>query len=88
MPSKKKVTYGPAVKERAKRLLEALLAYVDLELEDVGGISLSHKWQDETTTQPKLEIETKLRVLEFLTTKDKHEGKLLQRRLDRHLMSI
>jgi len=76
MPSKKKVTYGPAVKERAKRLLEALLAYVDWELEDVAGISLSHKWQDETTKQPKLVIKTQLRTLEFLTVKDKHEGQL------------
>jgi hypothetical protein len=39
MPSKDKVTYGSTVKERAKRLLEALLAYVNWELEDVGGIS-------------------------------------------------
>jgi hypothetical protein len=88
MPSKDKVTYGSTLKGRAKRLLEALLAYVNGELEDVGGISLSHRWQDETTKQPKLVIETQLRTLEFLTVKDKHEGKLTKPRLDRHLMNI
>jgi HEAT repeat protein/GTPase SAR1 family protein len=76
MPSPDKVTYGPVVKGRAKRLLEALLAYVNCEIENVKGISLSHRWQDETTEQPKLVIETQLRVLETLTVKDRHEGKL------------
>ncbi|MEG3958054.1 HEAT repeat domain-containing protein [Microcoleus sp. herbarium2] len=89
MPSKDKVTYGSTLKGRAKRLLEALLAYVNWELEDVGGISLSHRWQDETTKQPKLVIETQLRTLEFLTTKDKHEGKLtkpqIRQALNEHL---
>ncbi|MFB8796842.1 MAG: NACHT domain-containing protein [Microcoleus sp.] len=89
MPSKKKVTYGPTVKERAKRLLEALLDYVNWELEDVGGISLNHKWKDETTDKPKLVIKTELRTLEFLTAKDKHEGKLttteIRQALNQHL---
>ncbi|MFM9265229.1 HEAT repeat domain-containing protein [Tychonema sp. BBK16] len=89
MPSKDKVTYGPIVKERAKRLLEALLDYVNCELEDFGGISLSHKWHDETTEQPKLMIKTELRTLEFLTAKDKHEGKLttteIRQALNQHL---
>jgi energy-coupling factor transporter ATP-binding protein EcfA2 len=89
MPSKDKVTYGPTVKERAKRLLGALLAYANWELEDVGGISLSFRWRDETTKQPKLVIETQLRTLEFLTVKDKHEGKLtktqIRQALNEHL---
>ncbi|MEG4534066.1 NACHT C-terminal alpha/beta 1 domain-containing protein [Microcoleus sp. D2_18a_D3] len=89
MPSKDKVTYGPIVKERAKRLLGALLAYANWELEDVGGISLSFRWRDETTKQPKLVIETQLRTLEFLTVKDKHEGKLtksqIRQALNEHL---
>jgi predicted NACHT family NTPase len=89
MPSKDKVTYGSTLKGRAKRLLEALLAYVKGELEDVDGISLSHRWQDETTKQPKLVIETQLRTLEFLTAKDKHEGKLtkpqIRQALNEHL---
>ncbi|MCT7952919.1 NACHT domain-containing protein [Ancylothrix sp. C2] len=89
MPSKDKVTYGPTVKKRAKRLLEALLAYVNGDLEDISGISLSYKWQDETTKQPKLVIETKLRVLEYLTEKDRHEGKLtktqIRQALNEHL---
>ncbi|OCR02475.1 hypothetical protein BCD67_00880 [Oscillatoriales cyanobacterium USR001] len=89
MPSKDKVTYGPVLKKRAKRLLEALLAYVNWELEDVAGISLSHKWQDETTKQPKLVIKTQLRTLEFLTAKDKHEGQLtktqIRQALNEHL---
>ena len=89
MPSKDKVTYGSTLKGRAKRLLEALLAYVKGELEDVDGISLSHRWQDETTKQPKLVIETQLRTLEFLTVKDKHEGKLtkpqIRQALNEHL---
>ncbi|MEZ2239671.1 HEAT repeat domain-containing protein, partial [Microcoleus sp.] len=89
MQSKKKVTYGPTVKERAKRLLEALLAYVNWELEDVGGISVDHRWQDETTAQPKLVIKTELRTLELLTAKDKHEGKLttteIRQALNQHL---
>ena len=85
MPSKDKVTYGPTVKKRAKRLLEALLAYVNWELEDVDGISLSHTWQDETTTQPKLVIKTQLRTLEFLTAKDKHEGQLTKTQISQAL---
>jgi energy-coupling factor transporter ATP-binding protein EcfA2 len=89
MPSKDKVTYGSTLKGRAKRLLEALLAYVNRELEDVGGISLSFRWRDETTKQPKLVIETQLRKLELLTAKDKHEGQLtktqIRQALNEHL---
>lgn len=89
MPSKEKVTYGPIVKKRAKRLLEALLAYVNGELEDISSISLSYKWQDETTKQPKLVIETKLRTLEFITTKDKYNEPLtknqIRQALNQHL---
>jgi len=85
MPSKNKVTYGPTIKKRAKRLLEALLAYVNSELKDVDGISLSYRWQDETTKQPKLVIETKLRMLETLTDKDFYEGKLTKTHISQAL---
>ena len=76
MPSKDKLTYGPTVKKRAKRLLEALLAYVDYEFEDVDGLDLSCRWNEERGEQPRLVVETKLRILVALTEKDNHEGNL------------
>ncbi|MEG4108666.1 NACHT C-terminal alpha/beta 1 domain-containing protein [Microcoleus sp. S13_C5] len=67
-------TYGPTVKERVKRLLEALLAFVDWEFED--SFDIKSKWEAEDSTNPKLIVETTLVTLEWLIAKDKYPGKL------------
>ena len=63
---------GDDVKARVKRLFEALLAYVNDEIEDGDklGIKVNGK------TENPLIIRTKLRFLEELTAKDKYNGKL------------
>ncbi|MBD1921382.1 HEAT repeat domain-containing protein [Microcoleus sp. FACHB-831] len=71
-----KATYGPEVKARVKRLLEALLAFVNYEVEGCEGLELHFRWQGEDSANPQLVVETKLRVLEYLTQKDKYPGKL------------
>lgn len=69
-------THGDQVKERVKRLLEALLCVVDGEFEDgISGIK-HNDWKEESSTNPKLIVETTLRHLEYLTDKDKYPGKL------------
>lgn len=90
MPSLDKATYGPIIKKRARRLLDTLLAYANNELEDVDGISMSYRWKDETSAQPKLVIETKLRMVIELTNKDpRYEGRLekdkISQALNHHL---
>jgi Effector-associated domain 4/NB-ARC domain len=67
-----RISYGDQVKERARRLLEALLAYADGEFEDSEHIDIQFKWQSEN----QLVFKTKLRVLESLTAKDKYSGSL------------
>ncbi|BAY42128.1 regulatory protein (plasmid) [Nostoc sp. NIES-2111] len=73
MPKK---TYGSQVKKRVKRLLEALLFFVDGEFED-GSFDIKHNdWINESSTNPKLIVQTTLAALELLTQKDKYSGKL------------
>ena len=67
-------TYGSTIKERVKRLLEALLAFVDWEFED--SFDIKSKWEAEDSTNPKLIVETTLVTLEWLIEKDKYPGKL------------
>ena len=58
----RKPTWGPVVKERVRRFLEALLSRAD-ELYEVDGFQL--RWED--SARPKLVVETKRRYLERLT---------------------
>ncbi len=74
------VSYGPKVKQRTKRLLEALLAYANDELENSVSEAASQKlrlqiqvnWQKEK----QLVVRTKVRILEELTALDRYPGKL------------
>lgn len=73
MPKK---TYGSQVKKRVKRLLEALLCFVNGEFED-GSFDIKHNdWIEESSTNPKLIVQTTLVALEWLTEKDQYPGKL------------
>lgn len=63
-----KVSYGDVNKNRAKQLLDGLLAYVNCELDEFEGIEITYRWQEEQP--PKLVVETQRRTLEFLTAKD------------------
>ncbi|NET57139.1 MAG: AAA family ATPase [Symploca sp. SIO2E6] len=73
-----RATYGPTSKARVCRLLEALLAFVNYELEGCEHLekSIIYRWESENSTSPKLIIETQLRFLVELTDKDNHPGKL------------
>ncbi|MBD2520022.1 hypothetical protein H6G93_34785, partial [Nostoc sp. FACHB-973] len=64
-------TYGLTIKTRVKRLLEALLCFVDGEFDD-GSFNIKYGWQDEGTVNPKLTIKTTLVTLELLVKKDKY----------------
>jgi predicted NACHT family NTPase len=64
--------YGPTVRERTKRLLDALLAYANDELENSEYLQIEVNWQ----TQNKLVVRTKVRFLEALTAKYQPGSKL------------
>ncbi|MBN3963617.1 NB-ARC domain-containing protein [Nostoc sp. NMS8] len=68
-------TKGPVIQKRVKRLLEALLCFVDGEFED-GNFKIKYNWKEEDSTNPKLTVQTTLVALELLTQKDKYPGKL------------
>jgi predicted NACHT family NTPase len=69
-----KYTYGSDVKARVKRLLEALLAFVNWEFE--GNFDIESKWEAEESANPKVIFKTTLVTLELLTAKDKYPDKL------------
>ena len=69
-------TYGPQLKARTLRLLEALLCFVNYELDECDHLDIKFRWQGEDSATPKLLIKTKLRALEELTKKDNHQGSL------------
>ncbi|WP_084668964.1 HEAT repeat domain-containing protein [Spirulina major] len=72
-----KASYGKEPKDRAKQLLDALLAYVNFELAELAEIDITHRWQEERGQPPKLIVETQRRTLEFLTAKDpRYPGQL------------
>ncbi|AUB40288.1 SAM-dependent methyltransferase [Nostoc flagelliforme CCNUN1] len=70
-----RTTYGPEIQKRVKRLLEALLGFVDGEFED-GNFKIEYDWKEEDSANPKLTVQTTLVTLELLTQKDKYSGKL------------
>jgi hypothetical protein len=71
-----RATYGPQPKKRALRLFEALLCFVNDEIEECDRINLKCNWHSKDSATPKLIVKTKLRALEALTTKDNHSGSL------------
>ena len=70
-----RTTYGPEIQKRVKRLLEALLCFVDGEFEE-SNFKIESDWKEADSVNPKLTVQTTLVVLELLTQKDKYSGKL------------
>ncbi|MEH2185255.1 MAG: NB-ARC domain-containing protein [Nostoc sp.] len=68
-------TKGPVIQKRVKRLLEALLCFIDGEFED-GNFKIEFDWKEADSANPKLTVQTTLVTLELLTQKDKYPGKL------------
>ena len=66
------IGYGSEAQKRTKRLLEALLAYANGELEDCEHLKIEVKWQ----TEKQLVVRTEARFLAELTAKDQSNGKL------------
>lgn len=64
--------YGPEAKKRARRLLEALLAHANDDLDDSSHLPIQLHWQ----TESRLVVRTKIRFLEELTAKDNYPDKL------------
>lgn len=58
--------YGPEAQKRTKRLLEALLAYANGELEDCDHLNIEVNWQSEK----QLLVRTEVRFLVELTAKE------------------
>ena len=71
-----RATYGPDIKARTLRLFEALLHFANDELDECDRLDIKFRWQSKDSTNPKLLIKTKLRVLEELTKKNSYEGSL------------
>lgn len=69
---KRPPTYGPQVKERVKRLLEALLSYFNQELEGCTHLEIEVNWQ----TDNQVVVRTKSGTLEKLTVQDPYPDKL------------
>ncbi|QMS87085.1 hypothetical protein HUN01_05645 [Nostoc edaphicum CCNP1411] len=70
-----RITYGPQIQKRVKRLLEALLCFADAEFED-DNFKIEYDWKEADSANPKLTVQTTLVTLELLTQKDKYSGKL------------
>jgi hypothetical protein len=68
-----RLNYGPLGKKRTKRLLEALLAYANYELEDGANLDIQFRWKSEKQL---VVTDTKVRLLEELTGLDQYLGKL------------
>ncbi|MGK7923317.1 MAG: tetratricopeptide repeat protein [Trichodesmium sp.] len=65
---------GPKTKERAKVLLEALLAFVNQELTDLSDVEIEANWQGKDAD---LFVKTELKCLANLTEQYKNDGKKL-----------
>jgi predicted DNA-binding transcriptional regulator YafY len=72
----KKVSHGDTIKDRTKRLLEAILDFDDDLLDGCENLNINCRWQDKDSKNPKLVIRTTLRELEELSSKGISEGKL------------
>ncbi len=71
-----RATYGSQVKARALRLFEALLYFVNDELDEGDRLDIKFRWQAKDSATPQLVISTRLTALEELTKKDNYEGNL------------
>jgi tetratricopeptide (TPR) repeat protein len=71
-----RATYGSQVKARALRLFEALLYFVNDELDECDRLDIKFRWQAKDSATPQLVIFTRLTALEELTKKDNYEGNL------------
>ncbi len=78
-----RATYGSLVKKRAKRLLEAILDYVNYDLEGCDHIDFEWRWDSSV-----LFIKTTLSALEELTSNDKHEGQLTKSQIRESLLRM
>ncbi|MGB7440066.1 MAG: NB-ARC domain-containing protein [Coleofasciculaceae cyanobacterium] len=74
-------SYGPKVQKRTKRLLEALLAYADNELENCDHLKI----QIYSKTKNELLVRTKVRFLEELTRQDRYSANLSDRQIKESL---
>jgi energy-coupling factor transporter ATP-binding protein EcfA2 len=74
----KTYSYGETIQNRVKRLLEALLDYVNSEFEQ--NLRIEYKWEPEDSNN--LNITTTLRELLALTGKDKYDAKLTKSQVD------
>lgn len=81
MPTKEKASHGPATRETAKRLLEAILDCNDYLLDGCEKLNIHCCWKEQDSINPKLVIRTTLKDLEELTSKDKFEGKLSAKKI-------
>jgi WD40 repeat protein len=59
-----------------KRLFEALLSFVNYELDECDHINLRFSWQNRDSPSPKLLVRTKLRTLQELTQKNRYDEPL------------
>jgi DNA replication protein DnaC len=76
--------YGPQAKKRTKRLLEALLAYANYEVDEGDRLDIQFRWQAEN----QLVVKTKVRVLEELTSLDKYPDKLTKEQIKEALQLL
>ena len=72
MPSKP--SYGSTVKARALRLFKALLLFAKGELDNCFNLDITCRWDEKAGN--KLVVQTKLRVLEVLVSRDGEAGTL------------
>lgn len=74
--------YGPEAKKQTKRLLEALLAYANHELDECERLQIQFNWK----TENQLVVRTKVRFLEELTAKS--NGKLTKEQIKEALKRL
>ena len=85
MPKK---TYGPIVRDRVKRLLEAILDFAAFPNEKYRHIKMKATWKGKKGPYHLLLVETELRKLKALTQKDQYEGDLPESQVREALHSM
>jgi hypothetical protein len=76
LPFMARATYGPKVKERAEFLFKTLLQCANYEIAECDPISLRCKWEPRSSTASELIVETTLRALVELCSKNTNEQPL------------
>jgi len=69
--------YGNRIKDKTRRLLEALLAYINNELDNIDCLDIQYTLQSEN----QIVFSTELKTLELLTAKDKYDGSLTKKEI-------